>query len=120
MALHRVFTMSAAGRVNNLSARRGGIVALAMLLIASPVNAQELTHMPTLADCPAGYVLAVQDMAVPQPLTKPPPAVPAINADDANSIAAQNATAAAEAAQQAEAPRQFMTGCVPPPVQPNR
>jgi hypothetical protein len=114
--------MRAAGRVNNLSARRGGIVVLVMFFLALPANAQELTHMPTLADCPAGYVLAVQDMALPQPLTKPPPtAVPAaINADDANSIAAQNAMAAADAAQQAEAPRQFITGCVPPQAQQNK
>jgi hypothetical protein len=114
--------MSTAGHVNNLSAQRGGIVVLVMFFLALPAKAQDLTHMPTLADCPAGYVLAVQDMALPQPLTKPPPtAVPAaINADDANSIAAQNTMAAAEATQQAEAPRQFMTGCIPPPVQPNR
>lgn len=111
MALHRVLTMRAASRINILSARRGGIVRLAMLLIALPANAQDLTHMPTLADCPAGYVLAVQDTALPQPLT-------AIYANDADSIAAQNAAAAAaaEANQQAEAPRQFMTGCVPPSV----
>jgi hypothetical protein len=107
--------MRAASRINILSARRGGIVRLAMLLIALPANAQDLTHMPTLADCPAGYVLAVQDTALPQPLTKPPPAV--MNPDDAESIVAQNAMAAADAAQQGEAPRQFITGCVPPAVQ---
>ncbi len=110
--------MSASGRVNNLSARRGGIVALASLFFAVPTQAQEPSHQPTLADCPSGYVLAVQDTALPQPLTKPPPAP--MNTDDANSIAAQDAMAAAEAAQQAEAPRQFITGCMPPQSIPNR
>jgi hypothetical protein len=90
---------------------------LAIFLFALPTQAQDISHVPTIADCPAGYVLAVQDTSLPQPLTKPPSQT-AIYANDADSIAAQNAAAAAaaEANQQAEAPRQFMTGCVPPSV----
>ena len=83
----------------------------------------------TIADCPAGYGLGVQDTAQPQPLTKPPltapdaagsstggealadtsnPRVAAATDDTAQNEAAQKAAAERDAA-----PRAFVTGCIP-------
>jgi hypothetical protein len=95
------------------------LYAVVFVLVTTVAHAQQAQpqHMPTLADCPVGYVLTVQDTALPQPLAKLPSAQ--ANPDD-TSLADPNALAAAEAAQQAMAPRQFVTGCVPPQYQPNR
>ena len=79
----------------------------------------------TIADCPAGYGLGVQDTVQPQPLTKPPlTAAPDAAgqsaggealADTSNpSVTAAAAEAAKkEAAERDAAPRSFVTGCVP-------
>lgn len=76
------------------------ICAIAFLLVASPAHSQEApaTRLPTIADCPPGYTLGVTDTSEPQPVT---------TANDAatSGNASPDATAA---------PRQFVTGCIPP------
>jgi|GEM_PF-5361722 len=81
---------------------------LALLLAASPASSREAPVAPkrlaTIADCPPGYTLGVRDLAEPQPLARPPvnefEEQPRDEHMDANN-----------------APRQFITGCVPPPNQ---
>jgi hypothetical protein len=100
--------MSAVHRSKGMAA----ICAITFALLASPAHSQEAqpTHMPTIADCPRGYVLAVQDTAEPF--------MPASIPDPNAGYAQNNQAAVAQAQMQAAAPRQFITGCVPrQPVQ---
>ena len=107
VALHGVFTMSAAHSVKGLVA----ICATVFLFSASPAHSQEVQHLPTIADCPRGYVLGVQDTEDPQPVATLP-----LNPND-YTIANQDKNAAEAAARQASAPRQFITGCFLPQQQ---
>jgi hypothetical protein len=103
MALYGVFAMNAASKSKGMVA----ICAIVFLLVASSARSQEAARPLTIADCPAGYVLAVQDMAEPQPLVKPPD--PTASGSDQT-----EQDAIADAQQQAAAPRRFVTGCIPP------
>jgi hypothetical protein len=76
---------------------------VAACLAADVAHAEEAPRPLTLADCPPGYVLGVEDTAEPQLPMRDPDAI-ASNPTDQN----------AAAAQQAAAPRQFVTGCVLP------
>ena len=96
--------MSAAHTVKGVVA----ISAIAFLLVPSHAHSQEFQRMPTLADCPAGWTLGVQDTAEPQQMTSSQPPL------DNYSVADPAKLAAEKAAQQVEAPRQFITRCIPP------
>lgn len=82
---------------------------LVLLLAASPASSREAPatqkRLPTIADCPPGYTLGVRDLADPQPLARPSvndfEEQPPDDRMDANA-----------------APRQFITGCIPPQPQP--
>lgn len=87
------------------------ICATAFLLSGVPAYSQEADHLPTIADCPRGYILAVQDSEYPQPVATQPP-----NPND-YTVANQEKIAAETAARQAAAPRAFVTGCVLPQQQ---
>jgi len=96
------------------------------LMFVAPLRAQEAqpARLPTIADCPRGYVLAVQDLDTPMPLNRADPSqasgysVSGAMASDQAQQAGQGQNAA-YAAEQAEAPRAFVTGCVlPQPAQP--
>ncbi|MGB9152206.1 MAG: hypothetical protein WCD70_03860 [Alphaproteobacteria bacterium] len=100
------------------------ICASALLLSVSPVHAQgaQPVHMPTIADCPPGYVLAVQDTDAPMPLASDDTAQSDQNTDTVDGQMAAFKTRqqqqSAYAADQAQAPRAFVTGCVlPQPAQ---
>lgn len=90
----------------------GGAALAAVLLTSYPAYAQEAQRPLTVADCPPGYVLGVQDTGEAQPVTKPAP----------NPYAANNVpTASSDAAAEAEAaPKMFMTGCILPAPKQNR
>jgi hypothetical protein len=107
-----VFGMKTLKMSAALTSEINRVSAIAALLISSTAFAHEAQAQPmaTLADCPPGYVLAVQDTALPQPLAALPP-TPTLTDD--TSPAALSTAATAEAAQEALAPRQFVTGCVP-------
>ncbi len=95
----------------NAPLKRKSMIAFCVIAfspMASAAQAQEAVRHLTIADCPAGYVLGVEDIAEPQPLTRDPNAV-------AGNPPGQNAVTAA--AQQVAAPRQFVTGCIPPQSQ---
>lgn len=100
--------MSAA-TLNKTVQTLGGAALAAVLLTSYPAYAQEAQRPLTIADCPPGYVLGVQDTSEPQPVTKLP----------VNPYAGTNApTASSDAAKEAaEAPKMFMTGCIPPTPQ---
>jgi len=88
------------------------LCATAFLLSASSAHSQEAqsNRLPTIADCPPGYVLAVQDTAQPLIAARQP--------DPNAGYAQNNQDQIAALQQQAAAPRQFVTGCVlPQPVQ---
>jgi len=102
---------------------RNGMVAIctsAFLLSVSFVHAQETqpTRLPTIADCPPGYVLGVQDTDSLAPLARDNAAQ--TNPNDATvdsqmtAFKARQQQDAAYASGQAQAPRAFVTGCVPP------
>ncbi|MGB9152966.1 MAG: hypothetical protein WCD70_07750 [Alphaproteobacteria bacterium] len=100
------------------------ICASAFLLSVSSVHAQEAqpARLPTIADCPPGYVLAVQDTDNPMPLASDDTAQSAQNTDTVDgqmaAFKARQQQQAAYAADQAQAPRAFVTGCVlPQPTQ---
>jgi hypothetical protein len=94
--------------------------AIVFLLAAPSAHAQEAqpTRLPTIADCPPGYVLGVEDTDNLAPLARD-------NAAQANpngytvdgqmaAFKAQQQQEAAYASSQAQAPRAFVTGCVLP------
>jgi hypothetical protein len=88
-----------------LSKGMAAICTIAFLLAASPAYSQEApaTRLPTIADCPPGYTLGVQDTAEPQPVTT----TPATGYENVNETAAPGIDVSA-------APRRFITGCIPP------
>ena len=92
--------------------RKTAVCVFAVLLASFPAHSQEVQHLPTLADCPPGYTLGVQDTANPMPVAKPQPDPNAY----ANAYPSDQDIAAA-AQEQAAAPRQFITGCIPPQSQ---
>ena len=106
---------------------RKGLVAIcasAFLLSVSFVHAQEAqpTRLPTIADCPPGYVLSVQDTDNLMPLAKDNSAQ--ANPNDYTvdgqmaAFKAHQQQDAPYASDQAQAPRAFVTGCVlPQPAQ---
>ncbi|MGB9152968.1 MAG: hypothetical protein WCD70_07760 [Alphaproteobacteria bacterium] len=103
------------------------ICASAFLLSVSSVYAQDAqpTQMPTIADCPPGYVLAVQDTDNPMPLASNDVAQSDQSTDTVDgqmaAFKARQQQQAAYAAAQAQAPRAFVTGCVlPQPAQQQR
>lgn len=77
----------------------GIIYAVAYLLSALAAHAEEPPHLATIADCPAGYVLGVQETDQPQLMAKTPSANPS--------------DPSAEAKETSEAPKRFVTGCIP-------
>ena len=60
------------------------ICAMTFALVTSPAYSQEVqsTRLPTIADCPPGYVLGVQDTNTPMPLNRADP-----SQDDTHSVA---------------------------------
>jgi hypothetical protein len=81
---------------------------LSLLLAPDVAHAQETQRTLTIADCPPGYVLGVQDTAEPQPLTKATP-----SQADATTYTVDGAMAAYKAQQETDiAPRAFVTGCI--------
>jgi hypothetical protein len=84
------------------------ICAITFALVTSPAQSQEAqsTRLPTIADCPPGYILAVQDTAQPLIAARQP--------DPNAGYAQNNQDQIAALQQQAAAPRQFVTGCVLP------
>jgi len=96
-----------------MSARRivRGVTTLcsaAVMIFATSVYAQDYSNrpMPTIADCPRGYRLGVQDTDAPQPFLNPQP-------DPATTtVELQRKWSEEQVAQNAAAPRQFITGCV--------
>lgn len=80
--------------------------------------------MPTIADCPVGYILGVQDTDSLMPLAQDYPAQADPNAyvgdGQAAALKVQQQQEAAHSAAQAQAPRAFVTGCVPAQPQPPR
>ena len=108
VALHCVFTM----RTLNITLKGTvAICAIAFVLTASFAQAQEAQRLPTIADCPAGTVLAVQDTDQPQPWASIP------HDPSEYTVANQDKFAAEDAARRDTAPHQFVTGCVPPQQQ---
>ncbi|MFY9288460.1 MAG: hypothetical protein WAO98_08150 [Alphaproteobacteria bacterium] len=80
----------------------GIIYAVAYLLSALAAHAEEQPRLATIADCPAGYVLGVTETDQPQLMAKTPSANPSDQT--------------AEAKETSEAPKRFVTGCVPKPI----
>ncbi|MFY9286905.1 MAG: hypothetical protein WAO98_00215 [Alphaproteobacteria bacterium] len=76
----------------------GIIYAIAYFLSSLAAHAEEPQRLVTIADCPSGYVLGVQETDQPQLMAKTPSANPS--------------DASAEAKETTEAPRRFVTGCV--------
>jgi hypothetical protein len=69
-------------------------------------------HQVTIADCPPGYVLGVQDTAEPllaAQLPNDPSASPV-----GDTALAADASASQVSGANARAPRMFITGCIPP------
>jgi hypothetical protein len=97
--------------MSDIAMNRKGKIALciaALLLSSCPAQAQETQRPLTIADCPPGYVLGVQDTAEPQPLTKATP-----SQADATTYTVDGAMAAYKAQQETDiAPRAFVTGCI--------
>jgi hypothetical protein len=106
MEIYGVFAMSAAHHSKSMAA----ICAVTFALVTSPAYSQEAQppRLPTIADCPPGYVLAVQDTADPM--------LPARQPDPNARYVQNNQEAIAAIQQQTEAPRQFVTGCVQPQI----
>jgi hypothetical protein len=78
------------------------------MLMEVSARSQETPHLPTIADCPAGYTLGVQDIDAAQPLVK---------SSDPYAYTVEGAAQYDKTA--ASAPKAFITGCIPPrPVQP--
>jgi hypothetical protein len=96
------------------------ICASAFLLLVSLVQAQESqpTRLPTIADCPLGYVLAVQDTDNLMPLTTDNSAQTNPNNTTVDgqmaAFKARQQQEAVYASDQAQAPHAFVTGCVLP------
>ena len=104
VALYGVFTMSRLLELIGVVAFGAGVC----LMFVSTARAQE-ARLPTIADCPPGYVLGVQDLAEPLLPARP---------TDPDGYPLSNQDANAEAQAEAAAPRRFVTGCVPPqPIQ---
>ncbi|MDR3423953.1 MAG: hypothetical protein P4M13_02585 [Alphaproteobacteria bacterium] len=95
--------MSGARRFAGVAA---AFCAATLWLTASSAYSQEAQadKMLTLADCPAGWTLGVQDTAEPQPVTMEPKAIPA-NGTSASDDTGMDASTA---------PRRFITVCVAP------
>jgi len=74
-----------------------------------PARSQEAAHPLTLADCPAGYVLGIQDTAEPQSITTAPANTSANPTGQNGAENSGNTGLSADAA-----PRRFITGCIPP------
>ena len=99
-----------------------GLVALCastFLVITVHAYAQEAqpTRLPTIADCPSGYVLVVQDSDSLLPLARSdaPASNPNITVDgQMAAFKAQQQQEAAYQSSQSQAPRAFVTGCVLP------
>jgi len=79
-------------------------VILGLLLAASPVHAQQADHLLTIADCPAGYTLGLQESDQLQPFARAQDYMPPRTGQETVATA-QEVTAA---------PRAFITGCIPP------
>jgi hypothetical protein len=117
MALYGVFTMSAARAFVKSMVATCAIVSLLSVFSA---HAQEAppTRLPTIADCPHGYILGVQDTDNPAPLARDNSAQ--ANTNDITvdgqmaAFKARQQQDAAYASSQAQAPRAFVTGCVLP------
>ncbi|MFY9287904.1 MAG: hypothetical protein WAO98_05325 [Alphaproteobacteria bacterium] len=77
----------------------GIIYAIAYLLSALAAHAEEPPHLATIADCPAGYVLGVQETAEAQLMVKTNPSE--TQPDSSSQVKEAD-----------EAPRRFVTGCV--------
>ena len=70
LALYGLLTMNWAKQL----AKMAGLCVMAGLLMGDSARSQELPHLPTIADCPPGYRLAVQDTADPMlPARQPDP-----------------------------------------------
>ncbi len=123
MALYRVFTMIAP-RFNQKG--MAAICASVFLLSASSAHAQasQQQRMPTIADCPPGYVLGVQDADSLMPLARDNSAQANPNAYTVDgqmaAFKAQQQEDATYTADQTQAPHAFVTGCVPPQAQPQQ
>lgn len=74
------------------------VIALVLSTLAS--HAEEQPHLATIADCPASYVLAVQETAEAQLMVKANPSAAPVDP-------------AAQSKETDEAPKRFVTGCVP-------
>jgi hypothetical protein len=96
------------------------------LLSASLAHAQtsQQQRLPTIADCPPGYVLGVQDTDNLAPLARDNASQANPNAytaeDQMAAFRARQQQDAAYASSQAQAPRAFVTGCVLPQQLPQR
>ena len=90
--------------------------ATAFLLASFSAHAQETARILTLADCPAGYVLGVQDTDEAQPITT------AASTTDPDNRFIQNGSALSDKASSDAnaAPRRFITGCIPPQLIPQK
>lgn len=84
----------------------------AILVLAYPAHADDATRPLTIADCPPGYVLGIQDTTEAMPLTHAAP-----TQADANSYTVAGAMATYQNDPTATSPRQFVTGCVRPAPQ---
>jgi hypothetical protein len=108
--------MSAASRVIKSMVATCAIVSLFSLSSAHAQEAQP-ARLPTIADCPPGYVLGVQDTDNLMPLARDNAAQ--VNPNDITvdgQMAAFKSRQQQDAAytnSQAQAPRAFVTGCVP-------
>jgi hypothetical protein len=87
--------------------------AIAFALNALDARAQETPHA-TLADCPPGYVLGIEETSEPQLMAKSQVTAPSyVPPSQRQSPDTPNNEAS-------EAPRQFVTGCVKPQAEPAR
>ncbi len=87
---------------------RIGILAfvVGLLMLAFPAHAQEAANRPlTIADCPHGYRLGVQETTDPQPVARMP--------DPNNYVGPGGNLTNDPQADPNAAPRQFITGCIP-------
>ncbi len=119
--------------MNALRPNLKGLVAIcasAFLIATSLAQAQAQEAQPqrmlTIADCPSGYVLAVQDTDSLLPLARDSSAQANPNAyatvdGQMAAFKAQQQQEATYTTAQAQAPRAFVTGCVPrQPQQPRQ
>ncbi|MFY9288169.1 MAG: hypothetical protein WAO98_06670 [Alphaproteobacteria bacterium] len=77
------------------------IYGIAYLLSALAAHAEDHPRLMTIADCPAGYVLGIQETSEPHLMAKKDVPAHTSQADDFK--------------ESDEAPRRFVTGCIPQP-----